>query len=133
MTELERRALLGDRKAQEECTNMWRVLPCHKCGKSVQSFENVASLCSVDKDSEAYKDLRKYFGVVCDVRRGGCGLFVCGEKEANIKSALSEWNTRPAPPIGRCEECKYGEDGTCESAEAGFYCGNFEPRRPDAT
>ena len=33
MTELERRALLGDRKAQEECTRQGIALPCPCCGE----------------------------------------------------------------------------------------------------
>lgn len=32
MTDLERRALLGDRQAQEECTRHGIVLPCPFCG-----------------------------------------------------------------------------------------------------
>ena len=32
MTELERRALLGDKEAQKECTEKGIVLPCPFCG-----------------------------------------------------------------------------------------------------
>lgn len=34
MTELERKALMGDRKAQEECTRQEVVLNCWRCGGS---------------------------------------------------------------------------------------------------
>lgn len=34
MTDLERRALLGDRQAQDECTRRGIVLPCPFCGCS---------------------------------------------------------------------------------------------------
>ena len=33
--ELKRRALLGDREAQQECTRSEIVLPCPKCGKDI--------------------------------------------------------------------------------------------------
>lgn len=136
MTDLERRALLGDKQAQEECTRRWIVLPCPKCGKSVQRFETVASLCCLDPGSEAYDDLRKYFGVVCNTLKGGCGIFVCGEEETSVKSALAEWNTRPAPPIGRCKDCANACPGTygpvcvihgCNTDDDAW-CNEFEPK-----
>ena len=34
MTELERRALLGDQEAQKECTEQGIVLPCPFCGEA---------------------------------------------------------------------------------------------------
>ena len=140
MTDLERRALLGDRKAQEECTRRRIALPCPKCGKSVQRFETVASLCCLDPGSEAYDDLRKYFGVVCNTLKGGCGIFACGEKEASVKSALAEWNTRPAPPIGRCVACRHlslgknDSEGWCfcklwgKGVDLNDFCSYFEPK-----
>lgn len=38
MTELERRALMGDKKAQEECTEKGIVLPCPFCGKKLETL-----------------------------------------------------------------------------------------------
>lgn len=112
MNELERRALLGDRQAQEECTRQGIVLPCPKCGKNVQEYETVAELCCLEPGSDVYDNLKKYFGIVCNTLQGGCGIFVCGEKENDKKSALSEWNQRPAPPIGLCKDCKYEKKAT---------------------
>lgn len=34
MTELERKALMGDKEAQEECTRQGIVLNCPRCGKT---------------------------------------------------------------------------------------------------
>lgn len=112
MTDLVRRALLGDRQAQEECTRKGIVLPCPKCGKNVQEYETVAELCCLEPGSAVYDNLEKYFGIVCNTLQGGCGIFVCGEKENDKKSALSEWNQRPAPPIGRCKDCARKEKAT---------------------
>lgn len=79
MTELERKALLGDQAAQRECTEKGIVLPCPVCGKSVHW------------DFESELVYHNY---------GDCflsGKFI----------PLPYWNTRPAPPIGRCGECKH--------------------------
>lgn len=138
MTDLERRALLGDRQAQEECTRQGIVLPCPKCGKNVQEYETVAELCCLVPGSDVYDNLKKYFGIVCNTLQGGCGIFVCGEKENDKKSALSEWNQRPAPPIGRCKDCW----NTCPGKDYSYsvcvihghavhddgWCNEFEPK-----
>ncbi len=54
--------------------------------------------------------------------------------------AIKKWNTRPAPPIGRCEDCKWYEcgkewypycnhpDGLANSVRATDFCCCFEPR-----
>ena len=39
MTDLERRALLGDRQAQEECTEKGIMLPCPFCGALKENEE----------------------------------------------------------------------------------------------
>lgn len=61
---------------------------------------------------------------------------------------LSDWNTRPAPPIGRCKDCEFWCNlGTikgqmCDRADNDYditemnendFCSRFEPRHPDAT
>lgn len=115
MTELERKALLGDIEAQRKCTEMGIILPCPVCGKSVHW----------DFGSELvyhnYKD--------CFLS----GKFI----------PLPYWNTRPAPPIGRCGECSYREKATVNNK--GFlicpasgmeitnddFCSYFEPKERD--
>lgn len=84
--ELIRRALLGGREEQEECTRRGILLPCPKCGKGKIIFW--------DKKMKWY------------------GCWDCGMKSGPKKSfgeALRDWNTRPAPPIGRCGVCKFCE------------------------
>lgn len=77
MTNLERRALLGDAEAQRECTEKGIVLRCPFCGNEPITEDN-----------------RVFCGV--------CGL---AYEELDAGLSLRAWNTRPAPPIGRCGEC----------------------------
>ena len=86
MTDLERRALLGDKQAQEECTRKGILLPCPSC-------KGVGTLHSVNNLGSIY--------AVCQ----SCGLMTRGYK--NARSAINRWNTRPAPPIGRCKDCEH--------------------------
>lgn len=92
MTDLERRALLGDRQAQEECTRRGIVLPCPIC----KNEKPVKGIC------------QSFEYVQCT----NCGLYIriCGVNR--WLSAVSRWNTRPAPPIGRCKDCKYEKKAT---------------------
>lgn len=115
MTDLERRALLGDAEAQRECTEKGIVLACPKCGAKSEKIEY-----SVDS------------------------LFICRECGISQSSsfytydgALADWNTRTAPPIGRCRECASacnpGENiVTCEIFERDMmpddFCSQFEPK-----
>lgn len=128
--ELIRRALTGDKKAQEECTAKGIVLPCPLCGGKATMQQDITG-------GESYH-------VVCSNVKDMCnlvaGLPMWSESE---EDALKVWNTRPAPPIGRCGECKCwqknGSDwGSCskwhtEDKVQAFmleddFCSNFEPR-----
>lgn len=106
MDELKRRALLGDWEAQQECTRREIVLPCPKCGKGKIIFW--------DKKMKWYS------------------CWDCGLKSGPKKSfgeALRDWNTRPAPPIGRCGECKHRKSSEfCECRPRDAYCSEFEPK-----
>lgn len=111
MTELERRALMGDRQAQEECTEKGIVLPCPHCGG-----ENIIT--------------------------SNWGMFRCwcpdcyskADDCLNVADAIKSWNTRPAPPIGRCGECKYYvyDTESCNINNVkmflGDFCSYFKPR-----
>lgn len=98
MTDIERRALLGDRKAQEECTRRGIVLVCPFCGSKAERGANK-------------RDSRKRYGVyhtiatvqctACTAKVTMAGFYV----ETAYKYAEGRWNTRPAPPVGRCREC----------------------------
>lgn len=123
MTELERRALLGDRQAQEECAKKGVMLTCPLCkGKAEEGKQ-------VDVD-EYY-----WWPTICC---GNCNLHIVGSElfgEVTEEMRL-KWNTRPAPPVGRCRDCAHWYKGHCvspglcaaEETDAEFYCQNFEPK-----
>lgn len=114
MTNLERRALLGDPQAQEECTRRGIVLGCPICGESVavhgpEDWE--PTFHDPDSGGDPY-----WFE--CE-----CGL-AFGTSFYEFKQALALWNTRPAPPIGRCGECAKSPDiGT--KTKGMRWCRNF--------
>lgn len=115
MTELERRALLGDKQAQEECSERKITLPCPLCGGQADIVVSKDAGMIICKRCKLYKP----FTVVLD----------------GVNKARRVWNTRPAPPIGRCGACKHWYEkhyanGTCatEPTKSSFYCGDFEPK-----
>lgn len=112
MDSLVRKALLGDKKSQEECTAKGIVLPCPFCGGR-------------------------------NIITSNWGMFRCWCPDCHSKSedclnavdAIKSWNTRPAPPIGRCGECAaYGGFKDNQCVNTGYYrteqdfCSDFEPR-----
>lgn len=114
MTELEWRALLGDRKAQEECTRQGILLPCPFCGNK-------------------------------HIRISNWGMWRCwcpeclGKSEDSLRErdAVKHWNTRPAPPVGRCGECENACDVgdnllRCDIFDRDMmpddFCSQFEPK-----
>lgn len=93
MTELERRALLGDREAQEECTRQGIVLPCPFCGSEKIMLSHLS-----------------HWGM------WRCWCSDCkstADDTPSAKDALKNWNTRAAPPVERC--------GTCSLQNEQFY------------
>lgn len=116
MNDLERRALLGDQKAQEECTRRGIVLPCPFCG----------GVAMIEYDTVSQFE----YNVFC----GDCGVMLGISEDKQV--AISEWNTRPAPPIGRCGECGaytsegpgagHCSDGTGKTDDG--YCDSFYPK-----
>ena len=86
--ELIRRALMGSREAQQECTEKGIVLPCPFCGS----------------DSKVFADI-DLFGVRC-VDSTCIGHDMRAEYYLRDRS-IEDWNTRLAPPIGRCRDCKF--------------------------
>lgn len=119
--ELIRCALMGDKQAQEECTAKGIVLPCPFCGNENNIISNWGM-----------------FRVWCPHCKAK------SEDTLTTRDALKSWNTRPAPPIGRCEECEfytvlrhckvhsqepdqYGS-GTYVEMLPDDFCSYFEPR-----
>lgn len=130
MTELERRALLGDRKAQEECTQQGIVLPCPFCG----SVYTQVRYMGWSEPAQAFEAGYRGECTVCHTVSGAHKI----EQEA-----ISAWNTRPAPLIGRCLNCKQLSAGKNECEEWTFckmwrrdvdlmdYCSYFEQKERD--
>ena len=106
--ELIRRALMGEKQAQEECTEKGIVLPCPFCGNENNIISNWGM-----------------FRVWCPHCKAK------SEDTLTTRAALKSWNSRPAPPIGRCGECKNWNEGDCyrqELTKADDFCSYFEPR-----
>lgn len=106
MTELERRALLGDPEALRECTEKGIVLPCQFCGSKYtqvryMGWENYPSPFEAGYRGE------------CTDCHALTGAYKTKEE------ALVAWNTRPAPPIGRCGECKHS---SCDEEYGNRWC-----------
>lgn len=113
--ELIRCALMGDKQAQEECTAKGIVLPCPFCGNENNIISNWGM-----------------FRVWCPHCKAK------SEDTLTTRDALKSWNTRPAPPVGRCEDCKWYVVkkpkccGYCKLIQTTFgceeFCSYFEPR-----
>ena len=103
MTDLERRALLGDREAQEECTRQGIVLTCPFCGSTVR----LVSWRGVVK-------------VICENCSASLDVFYSRE------TAIRIWNTRAAPPIGRCGTCRWAGENINYPSDPHIFCDQFE-------
>ena len=118
--ELIRRALLGSREAQKECTEKGIVLPCWRCeGES--------------EIQELHTGGKPIYAVTC--KKTYCGAYGCAC--STQQKAIEYWNTRPAPPIGRCRDCfQYHSEGPgvgyCNLDDQGReetnFCSEFEPK-----
>ena len=116
MNDLERRALLGDAEAQRECSERKITLPCPLCGGQADIVVSKDAGMIICKRCKIYKP----FTIVLD----------------GVNKARRVWNTRPAPPIGRCGECGaytsegpgigYCSDGTGKTDDG--YCDCFYPK-----
>ncbi len=117
--ELIRRALMGDKQAQEECTEKGIVLPCPFCGGEAALIEEAGLYSICCKDGTCIgSDIHPEYG--------------------ELIYALTDWNTRPAPPVGRCEDCKWYVVkkpkccGYCKLIQTTFgceeFCSYFDPR-----
>ena len=144
MTELERKALLGDREAQRICTEQGIVLRCPFCGGQA----------TVKTQKQDYG----ISGTIVKCRWCLASVYCLDERahitENGIRNvpvenhryiAIHRWNTRPAPPVGRCGECKhykpastneFGLPAECKHHISGLFivqsendfCGYFEPK-----
>ena len=120
--ELIRRALMGSREAQQECTEKGIVLPCWRCGGESEI-------------QELHTGGKPIYAVTC--KKTYCGAYGCAC--STQQKAIEYWNTRQAPPVGRCGECAlWKEEKECPGSfcctitgmerESNDFCSEFEPR-----
>lgn len=118
--ELIRRALTGDKQAQKECTEKGIVLPCPFCGgeanlscdgireykiKTAPHFAGFYTRWEIKCKKCGFSPDRPPTIVEYNFNRKRGELEIVGEDfRVNL---LKEWNTRPAPPIGRCKDCEF--------------------------
>ena len=122
--ELIRRALLGDQQAQKECTEKEIVLPCQVCGAELEKNKVLIS--------DGKTDMYRWTTVYQHPKNTNCVV----DSIWFETNKLSLWNTRPAPPIGRCKDCKYYTAMShCQIHSLGpdqyepdDFCSYFEPR-----
>lgn len=117
MKELERRAMLGDEQAQRECTQQGIVLPCPWCK-------------NVPKEEDVFPDYAGWI-IYHDCKIAG-HMRIKAKTRFNL---ILKWNTRHAPPIGRCKDCKHqgaGDSDICYSGMDEEFCSGFEPREEEA-
>ena len=123
-TDLERRALLGDQQAQEECTRQGIALPCPCCGSAVIVNEippHKHTLATFMPDYEGG----------CFIECPSCNYANCGKTK---QEALTNHNRRPELPIGRCKDCdcywpnaeQCGHSG--ETVKENDFCSKFKPK-----
>ena len=101
--ELIRRALMGSREAQKQCTEKEIVLPCWRCGGESEI-------------QELHTGGKPIYAVTC--KKTYCGAYGCAH--STQQKAIEYWNTRPAPTVGRCKDCVWSREPTKEDyAEIG--------------
>lgn len=116
--DLIRRALLGDQDAQQECTEKGIVLPCWRCGGESEI-------------QELHTGGKPIYAVAC--KKTYCGAYGCAH--STQQKAIEYWNTRPAPPVGRCGICSRqkprGQSLFCYVngiVHSDGFCDYFKPR-----
>lgn len=119
--ELIRRALLGDQKVQEELSNKFIPIPC--------------AFCKADGSNMKVQYDKGVAWMECQVC-GACGPLVESDDEyTGEKAAIRAHNTRPAPPVGRCDICSRqkprGQSLFCYVngiVHSDGFCDYFKPR-----
>lgn len=119
--ELIRRALMGSREAQKQCTEAGIVLPCWRCGGESEI-------------QELHTGGKPIYAVTC--KKTYCGAYGCAC--STQQKAIEYWNTRPAPPVGRCKDClwylpiskrcKYSLGGLWGEVNELSFCSCFKPK-----
>lgn len=132
--ELIRKSLMGDREAQEECAEKGIALPCPLCGDDV-------TITEIPAHKHCIVNLPEYGGG-CFIECDNCTYAISGD---DVMDALRTHNARPAPPIGRCGECRhcvgvgknqalrctlnsFGVEFGLDFITSESFCSYFEPR-----
>lgn len=136
MDRLTRLALMGYADAQAEICARGQLLPCPKCfkdsAKIIGDVEDFKYPITID-GLQSTKNAR--IAVTCME----CGItsttYELGEdKKSALMKLVVDWNTRPAPPIVRCNQCMdYDKsDCWCNANETYMkpddFCSDFDPR-----
>lgn len=106
---------------QQHGTNTPDLLPCPCCGSTVIVNEippHKHTLATFMPDYEGG----------CFIECPSCNYANCGKTK---QEALANHNRRPAPPIGRCKDCKHqgtGDSDICHSGLSEEFCSGFEPK-----
>ena len=121
MDGLIRRALMGSQEAQQACTDKGIALPCWRCGGEVEV-------------QELHTGGKPIYAVTC--KKTYCGAYGCAH--STQQKAIEYWNTRPAPPVGRCKDClwylliskrcKYSIGGLWGEVNGLSFCSCFESK-----
>ena len=122
--ELIRRALLGDQQAQEELSNKFIPIPC--------------AFCKADGSNMKVQYDKGVAWMECQAC-GACGPIAESDDEyTGEKAAIRAHNTRPASPVGRCENClwylptskrcKYSLGGLWGEVNELSFCSCFKPK-----
>lgn len=148
MTDLERRAMLGDSVAQMQCTEQGIAIPCPRCHGAARVWYSTPM---------SYNN--RGFGTYAKVQCTKCGIIQSGpvdeltfdkqtgtyhSENKSLKSVLTWWNSRPEPPVGRCKDCKHYNryhnctvfsqepdqisTGSFVETEPDDFCSYFEPK-----
>lgn len=126
--ELIRRALLGSWEAQQACTDKGIVLPC--------------PCCKGEAYTETFFERKGWRTVVgCSECPVSLSTITYDTEEIAQKKALKDWNTRPAPPVGRCRDClwylptskrcKYSLGGLWGEVNELSFCSCFNPKEDE--
>lgn len=92
-------------EAQEECTRLGIAVPCHCGGKAKIKYSHAPYFhwCVYIECEECHcRSAMMIYGDDGTINPEECTKE--GEDKAKVR-ALGFWNTRAAPPIGRCETC----------------------------
>lgn len=133
--ELIRLAMIGNEEAQDLCTVKGIAIPCPICGKeSCIDILDCYTAEGLDCECQSYR--KESFKCVCNFLKGGCGTSIGVSKTK--QEALEKWNTRPAPPVGRCKDClwylpiskrcKYSLGGLWGEVNELSFCSCFKPK-----